>query len=311
MQKKNWLILGVVVIVLGVGGWLLFKPYSSSSSSSSSSAIGKKVGNLVLPKISIMSFAVSDISKEQIQLSSKMMLTNNLPATLKGSNLKYEIYVDSLQVIKDAYEKPIIIKPQDSITIDLPLTIQTQALKTMLDYFETENIDSADYTIKATFYLDVPIAGKRQFDINTTKRLPAVQPPEMKVQDIDLNGLKLKKSGVDLVMQVHNPNVFPLKLKDGEYNLTIEDDLKTTGIIKEVVYVPAESTQYVNVHMDVDKASLPKVGWKFLFRKEQTHFTYAFKGTLMASSNIIHNSTIAYSIKGTLDELKTLKQTIK
>jgi LEA14-like dessication related protein len=173
----------------------------------------------------------------------------------------------------------------------------------VLKHFEESKKDSADYTLKASFAVDVPIAGNQNFSMDVSKRLPTVRAPKVKVKEVDLNGLRVKKEGVDLVLEVRNPNGFPLKMQDAYYSFAVEDDMELTGQLEKDVNIPARSTENVSLHATVKEAKVLKVGWKLLTHKDDTHFTYRFRCRLASENGILASSAMATTMRGTLGEL--------
>jgi len=231
---------------------------------------------------------------------------------IHAKNLQYALYIDSILVLKDTYKKPLSINASDSSVIHLPMELLAKPMAQVLKYFDKHKIDSADYTMKASFQLDVPVAGNRNFDMDVSKRLPALRLPKIHVKDVDLHALRLKKKGVDMVVQVINPNLFPLKMKDGKFSLAVEDDMKMNGTLEKVIDIPARGTQDVSMHADVTESSnMLKTGWKFLARKEETQFTYNFRCKLITENGMLSNSTMATKMQGTLAELANAAKELK
>jgi LEA14-like dessication related protein len=193
----------------------------------------------------------------------------------------------------------------------MPMELLAKPMARVLQYFDKHKIDSADYTMKATVVMDVPVSGNRSFDMDFTKRLPAVRLPKVKVQDVDLHALRLKKKGADIVVRVNNPNVFPLKLKDSKFSFAVEDDLKMNGSLEKIINIPPKGSQDVSMHAQVMDGSMLKAGWKWLTDKEDTRFTYNFKCKVMSEGAMLHNSTMATTMQGTLGELARAAKEIK
>jgi LEA14-like dessication related protein len=157
--------------------------------------------------------------------------------------------------------------------------------------------------LKARFAVDVPVAGNRNFSMDISKRLPTIQAPKVKVKNVDLNALRVKKEGVDMILEIRNLNGFPLKLRDASYAFAVEDDMELTGRLEKDVNIPAHSTENVSLHATVKEAKVLKVGWKLLTNKDDTHFTYKFRCKLASQNGILANSAMNTTIRGTLGEL--------
>lgn len=304
MWSRKWLVIITVVLIAGLGVWWWWQSPSSSPAK-------KEAAERLTPNISIGSVNISDIDAERIKLKSKVTLTNPLPVDINTNKLSYEIFINSIRVIQDSYNKPIRIRSSDSTVIELPMELLAKPMARVLKYFDDEKVDSADYAMKATFTVDVPVGDEKDFTLNFSKRLPALRLPKMKVKDVDLNALRLKKEGVDMVVQIINPNAFPIKLKDGAFSFKVEDDMTMDGVLEKIINIPARGTEDVSMHAAVKEGSVLKTGWKFLTDKKDTRFTYTFRCKLQSENGMLNNSTMAASMQGTLDELVNAVKEIK
>jgi LEA14-like dessication related protein len=296
MRGKKWLIALIILIVLVVGFWFWWKAPSSSL---------KQEAQHLKPELSVASMNITDIDEDKISATSTIILKNNLPIEVKTHRLDYVIYVDSAKVIEDSYSKPITIRSSDTTAIRLPMEIYHRKLTSTFTRLENKNIDSADYSMRATFQVDVPIAGERNFTMNVSKRLPALRMLKVKMGNIDIGKLGLKESSIDMVVNVANPNVFPIKMKDGKYKFSLDEDENIMeGVMEKVVNIPAKGTEPISMHVDMKTMKIPKLGWKMLFDKKDTHFKLKFSSKLMSDNGMLNNSTMVTNMQGTLEELK-------
>ncbi len=292
---KKWLIALAIVALVALGLWLWWRaPHSSI----------KKEAQHLKPELSVASFDITNIDEDKISATSKIVLRNNLPLEVKTNRLNYVIYIDSARVIEDSYSKPITIRSSDTTAIRLPMEIMFRKMTAVLKRFEDKHIDSADYSMKATFQVDVPIAGERNFTMNFSKRLPALRLLKAKMGDIDIGKLGLKESSLDMTVNVENPNAFPIKMKDGKYKFSIDNDENVMeGVMQQVVNIPAHGSAPVAMHVDMKTMKIPKLGWKMLFDKKDTRFKMNFSSKLMAENGMLNNSKMAFNMSGTLAEL--------
>ena len=121
----------------------------------------------------------------------------------------------------------------------------------------------------------------------------------------------LKNTELSMSVVVDNHNLFPIKLKDGHYKLTIEHGIGMEGKTQKIVNIPAKGTETIEMELDTKTAKLPKLGWKWLFKEHRTHYKMHFTGIIMSDAEIMHNATLKVSDEGTLDELKQLTKKLK
>lgn len=291
----KWIIALAIVAILVIGLWMWWRaPHSAI----------KKEAEQLRPKLEVSSLNITHIGEDKISAISKVVLRNNLPVEVKTNRLDYVIYIDSAKVIEDAYSKPITIRSSDTTVLRLPMEIMFRKLTAVMKRFENKNIDSADYSMKSTFQVDVPIAGQRNFTMNFSKRLPALKLPKAQMGNIDIDKLGLKESSLDLTANIENPNAFPIKMKDGKYKVSIDNDKNVMeGEIQKVVDIPAHGSAPVSMQVDMKTMKMPAMGWKMLFKKKETHFNTNFSCKLMSENGMLNNSVMAFNMSGTLDQL--------
>jgi LEA14-like dessication related protein len=295
MKRSGKWILIVLAIVAAAGYWWWMSPASEKTKSD--------VAEKVTPTIGVASLNITDIDDDRIKMQSKVSIHNPLPVALKASGINFVIYIDSIKVIESAYEKPVSIQSSDSSLISLPMEVLAKPMAEVLKYFDKQKIDSANYTMEAKLDLDVPIAGERSFDVSISKKLPALRLPKIKIRDVDLNALALKSKGIDLIADITNPNLFPLKFKDGAFSFRIEDALEMQGSLEKVISIPAKGTQQISMHAVVADGNMLKSGWKILTDKKGTQFHSKFTGKVESDNHMFSDSKMVMNVKGTLDEI--------
>lgn len=264
----------------------------------------KQEAEKLRPELRITSLNINDISETKISATSKTVLRNNLPIDVNINHLDYTIYIDSAKVIEDAYSKPIKIRSSDTTVISLPMEIMYKKLGAVLKHFENDKVDSANYSMVAKFNVDVPIAGEKDFTMHFNKRLPALRLPKAKMGSIDVGKLGFKNTKLDMVVHLKNPNVFPIKIKDGQYKFSIDKDENVMqGQLEHIVTIPAHSSDAVAMHVDMKTMKVPKLGWKILFDKKDTHYKMNFSCRLMSENRMFNNSKMAINMEGTLKDL--------
>ncbi|MCE7064946.1 LEA type 2 family protein [Dyadobacter sp. CY326] len=304
MRSNRWLIVLLVVAVLvGIGIWWWKSPTSDVAK--------QKAVDKVTPTVSVASLNITNIDADRIKMTSKVTISNPLPVDINTRKLNYVIYIDSIKVIEDAYEKPLSIPSSDSVTIELPMALLLKPMTQVLKHFDDENIDSANYAMTATFETDVPIAGERKFKMDIAKKLPALRLPKVKITQVDLNALALKSKGMDVDVEVYNPNQFPLKISNSAFSFDLEDAMQMKGVLEKVISIPAKGRQNVSMHAKVTDGSVLKSGWKLLTDKKDTQFKALFSGNIDSENKMLSNSKMAMKMTGTLDEVMNAVKEVK
>jgi len=255
---------------------------------------------------------ITDIDKDKIKIKTKVSLKNPLPADIHSKGLAYEIYIDSQKVIQDDYGKPIDIRSKDSTTIEMPMEVLAKPMKEVLEYFDKNKVDSAEYRIRAVINVDVPVAGQKTIPLTVFKRLPAIRIPQIKVQNVDLHLLHMKKKGCDMQVRVTNPNVFPIKMKDAVFSFGIGNgDMEMDGKLQHVVDIPAKGSQDVSMHANLTKGKMLKTGWDFLVKQNTTPYTYKMNFKIISDNASLNDSKMAMNMNGTVGELMNAMKEMK
>lgn len=294
MRTRYWIIIIVIIALISVALW-----FWRSDSSPVKTASAR-----FTPKLKVASMNITDINAQRISILSKAVINNPLPVEVKTSRLDYEIFIDSLKVIKSSYDKPIVIKSSGDTEVELPMDILRKDMTAILKHFDDVKEDSADYTIKANIQVDVPIAGEKNFDVNMTKRLPAIRLPKLSAGKVDIDKLGLKQTSLDMSVLIENPNAFPIKMQDGRYAVTIDNNTPIKGNLEKIVNIPARGTERVSMQLDLKTGQVANAAWKFLFDKKNTTFKVDFNCKLISDNSFFTNSNFAMTAEGTLDELK-------
>lgn len=252
----------------------------------------------------VASTSITDIEDGAIKAISKVVIENPLPVALNASRLDYTTLINGVKVSDGTYTKPIHIPASGSKTLSLPMEVMVKPMARVIESMDAAGKDIATYTFKNIIHTDIPIAGKRMFEVNLNEDLPIARPPKLKPGAIDIKKFGLKNSGIDMTVQITNPNAFPLTMKDGRYSMTIDGKHTVEGTMEEVVTLPAKETTDVRMHMDMKTGRALKMGWKMLFDKKDTRYALTFDSRILSDSKILGNSNMHFTEEGNLYELK-------
>jgi LEA14-like dessication related protein len=297
MKSRGWLLaIAFVVIAINLIWWMRREK---------GSVIPK-----LKPTLSVAAVSIEDIGDKKIKMNAKVMLKNPLPLELTTNRLNYQLLINGKEVLKSAYEKRLTIRSNDSSLIEMPMEILIKPIASVLKRLDKQKADSADYTLKAVMALKMPIGKERRFTFDETKRLPAFRLPKMHSEDLDIKKLQWTKSTVNMDVIIENPNLFPFKMKDAEYGVTLGKELVMGASIKGVTDIPAKSTVKVPVQMEIKNKQMGKLRWKTLV-KDETPFAVDFVCKIVSDNQMLNNSKMAMRTNGQLSDLKKLARTMR
>lgn len=311
MNNRKWIIIIAILILAGAGiiWWQSSSSPASQPSSqtqnepepSSSSSVETQIAEGLIPDIGVVAFDVSNIDEDRVDGTSRIMLKNPLPVEISSNSIEYEIFIDSVRVVRDVYNRPLKIGASDSAVVEIPLKILKEPMDRILEYFENYKIDSATYALKMTAQLDAPIGGEGELNFEFSKEMPAVRLPEIAIENFDPN--LFSGDAMDLVLRVTNPNIFDISISNGYFSITVHDEMEMVGEVEDHIYVSAFETEKILITARKKWGSLTQTGLNLLFDQEGTTFNYHFGFVLNSQNDLLNNTKMRINVNGTLDEL--------
>lgn len=302
-MKKGWAI-ALILLLLGVAGAYIW--YSRLRSNAA--AEGGAYDNTLKPRLEMSNATITNIDNDKIDMTVRMLIDNPLPVGFKASRLNYTVLMANTPIVQDTYEKAIEIKSGDSTYVTLPMKILVKKLMQVLETLDKKDIDSTTYTIRSTFDLDVPILGDRTFKTTIEKRLPTYYVPEIKIDDIDLGKVGLKRTDVAAKVRVINRNKFPYNFTDTHYSVIIDGKQISEGDQPEPILIRAQATTPVVFPVTIKPGQALSLIPDALFNKETTPYVINFRCRIVDKDNspMFSNSKLTTQIKGTLADFKKL-----
>jgi LEA14-like dessication related protein len=298
MKHKGILIaLGVISIIMVCTWWRHSSP-------------GEDSPVKLAPELSLATVNIRNIDEHKIDLSAGMIINNRLPINLKTNKVRYKLSINGRKVMESALNKEIEIRSQDSTRIDIPMQLLVHRLTKVLDQIKREKADSADYRLDAMVFLDIPIKGMTSFNFTVTKRLPSIRLPKIEMKDVDIEKFALKKSTLQMMITINNPNDYPFKMKDIDYDLNMGKDLVMSGQVTGVTNIPGNSKKDVPVELKVKNGKMIKLLGKTLFDTDEK-ILLDFKCKLISNTEFLNNSAMAMKTETTPAELKKGIKNIK
>ncbi|MBO0948920.1 LEA type 2 family protein [Fibrella forsythiae] len=303
-MKKGWLVAVGILLVLGIGGYVYYNSLKTKDLSE-----GGAYDGTLKPRLELSRFDLTDVTDESILMNMYLLIDNPLPIGFKARKVDYTLYIDNEEVAKDAYDKTIEVKSQDSTVVALPARLFSKKLLSVLKRLEAAGTDSTDYRVLTTFDLDVPIAGERTFTVTQSMRAPVVYIPEFKVADIDLGKFGLNKTDVAATIICTNKNKLPFNITDTHYSVTVDGKLIAEGDQPQPILIKAQGATPFVVPMTVKPGQSLGLLPKMLFDKKDTPVEVAFRCKILDKSDnpMFKESKIVTTIKGSLADFAKLK----
>ena len=185
MRLAGCLSLVLLVVLLG-GGILAYRWYKATE--------GKPLSAFREPKVDLYGFFIKSVNFQRTVADVQILVENTSPIGLDADSLQYEVYIEGTEVTRGSYNQPIRLKASDTTLITLPVTIDNQRLLRILRDLEGER-DSADYTLKAKVFTDLPLLKDKPLQIKFTRKMPVYIIPELKMLEEQLRKFSYRAKG--------------------------------------------------------------------------------------------------------------------
>lgn len=302
-MKKGWIIALVLLLIGGLGAYIWYNRLKSNAA-----AEGGPHDDTLKPRLEMSTLNITNIDDDKIDMTVRMLIDNPLPVGFKAKRLNYTVLMANTPIVEDRYEKAIEVKSGDSTYVTLPVKVMLKKLTTVLKTLDRKDIDSTTYTIRSTFDLDVPILGDRTFKTTIEKRLPTFYVPEVKIEDIDLGKIGLKRTDVAAKVSIRNRNKFPFNFTDTHYTVVIDGKQIAEGDQPEPILIKAQATTPVVFPVTMKPGQTLSLLPDALFNKENTPYVITFSSKLVdkGKSAVFDGSRMNTRTTGTLADLKKL-----
>lgn len=255
----------------------------------------------MIPRLQILDIQIKNLVSDRIDLLTRIQIDNHFPLAFKVDSMKYKIFISNKEVAKSSYCKSIIIQPGYDNLIELPISVFNKRLNKILKNAEQKGIDSMEYELKTTFYIHSVF--KKKFDLDVKKLLPLIYIPEVTVDKIEIDSLRL--SGVTLMVHstLINKNVFPLDAINLHDRFTVGGnpwvDARVPGLMKIPPHSKTESILPFKISFKEMAHTLPEL------IKKGKNIDYKLETSFKINSkdNTTNNSLIKLESKGTIKDL--------
>lgn len=257
-----------------------------------------------IPKIEKMNMSLLNLTSEKADMKVNMVINNPAPVGIHIDSLYYTVSIDGTEVIKTTYPDPVDIESGSQSEIDLPISLKFDNLKEIQDRKESEGSDSGNYHLAATIFLNNKLIPKKKFDLEFDKVLPMIWFPEINIEGVDVNKLKLSGGTLDTQIKITNKNVFDLSFKNLSYQIKVEDNEWMKGEKSDPVIIPAKDSVTASIPVELDLGQTGESLIDLLLKGDDLRYEFRMSSELVSTNDIIENSNIQMNSSGTLGSLK-------
>jgi len=235
-----------------------------------------------------------------------VLIKNQLPFSLTADSFEYQLYINDAEVMKSRYKNRISLSANDSSWLKLPVTVFNHDLDSLIDANEARRIDSAEYRMYASFNTDILF--NKKLNVTVKRYLPLIHIPDVKVEDIQVDSLNLKRANIILHASIRNDNVFEIKIRDYSYEMQIQDHDLIKGTVKGLTTLKSKGTTDLSIPVTISFKEFGKTLFELLKKGKKVEYKLTLNLTIESDIDMIKRSKAIIKSSGTVKSLlKTAK----
>ncbi len=264
----------------------------------------------LIPRLETIAIQIQNITDNKIDLLAGIQIANHSPVAFTLDSLKYTVFISSIKVASSNYSKQITIKTGNDNIIELPISIFNKTLTTILKNEEHKGIDSVEYEIKTTLFINSGL--KKTIDLDFKKRMPLIYIPEITVDKIEVDSLRF--SGVTLIVHSTfvNKNAFPLDAIDLHDRFNIDGIQWLEAFKPGLTKIPPQSKTEIVLPFKISFKNIAHTFPELIKKGKNIPYAFEINFKINSENNTTKNSKVKLESKGTIKELlkdyKKIKQ---
>ncbi len=247
----------------------------------------KKAVNLILPDLSRITYINADVKSDSVRTKIDVIIQNKSPYKLSIDSVFFEIKLNDELLLKELVPLKLKQKRYQTDTVELPVDISRKKLKHILD--NLKDVDSTN--LSAYFYIVYDtFIGKVKLKHDKIIRIPVPIPPQVKVVKVERKKFSLKEKTLytNILLKVINKGRnINIQLTDIYYKLQVENALESEGTIDKVVTIRPQSTELVEVPVDIRIEHPLNTIMKIITNNDEMNYTLHLKAKMI--ENMVDN----------------------
>lgn len=259
----------------------------------------------LIPRVKAVRVEITSLTSTNSDMVAHLRIKNHLPFSIKVDSIHYKIFVDGTEVLHNNYGQSLRLKGSDSTAIKIPMTLLIQDFKAIVKKNELAGIDSVDYEMQVSFYTNILISKKTALVF--TETLPLYHFPELKLENVEVDSLNLKRAALRFHVGMYNGNAFTIKPKNISYRLVIEDHEPIEGTIP-AKDLKAQSTTYFEMPISIPFREARKTLFDLLEKNNEGTYSLQLTFTLDSESDLLSNSRVTLEGSGKIRSMLKSKK---
>jgi LEA14-like dessication related protein len=255
--KRFAYILLVLVLVLAVlWGYFHFYP--------------EKARNLLVPSVKEIKKVKARLTSDSAFIDLALILENKGIFTINIDSARYQVFFDSLRIMKASRKLGIRLPPGTSSDFTLPLRISIMALK--------KGVMMVQERDSAMIYADLQIVystifGQKTLPYEKITHIPVPRIPEFSVDRIKFKGIRKGKFHFLVTFRLKNRGSFSFDMKGFDYDLKIKDRIMAKGRYTETIPIKAHATVVRDLPVEAEFSKIPSTLIDVIRNKDNYPYT--------------------------------------
>lgn len=228
------------------------------------------------PEISADSFEITKINFDSADILCRVKVDNPNAVSVPFPAVDWELFINGNPFIKGDISDDSKIAASSISYIDLPASISYsdlyRAVRSSID------ADEAEYKMAAGFTFDLPLFGKKRYEVDFSGVIPMVKIPEISVDSINLSSIGLDKADFNVNVGIKNNNSFAMTLENFNYDFKVNGVRWMEGTTKNLSAIPSGGK--VSVPLDISIKTLNTVSGILSLIKSGEEIEYDLEGAL-------------------------------
>jgi len=212
---------------------------------------GKKL--IAKPQLSVESLRVVGLSPTTADLEVTLAVDNPNPLGLNLSRVQYDFSLEGQRLVGGQTDRASSIPAAGVGRVVFPLSVSYQDLVAVYDRVKGQ--DEVNYTIQGELGLATPL-GTLPLPFQSSGRMPVVRLPRLAEVSLKVDSLGLRETRLRLILELENPNAFPLELARLRYRLALAGSDLAAGETSASQTLPSKAAGRIEIPLAVSPFDL-------------------------------------------------------
>lgn len=234
------------------------------------------------PTVTIQDVGINGISTARLDLVLTVEIDNPNPIGLTLSGVDYQLELAGRPLANGATTSAITLAASGKSRAEVPLSLAYREVEAI--YTSAQGQDQLPYRVTGKVRIKTPL-GDLPIPFETKGMLPVIRPPRVDSVDVHVDSLSLAGAKLTLSLNLFNPNIFSLLIKEFEYNLVLENQKFSSGTLRDQK-LPAKGPGALTIPITIDFMSAGN--WAYsLISKGQAQYALTYQAVYLLDNRRI------------------------